>query len=310
MSVQFSKMPFPQPRLKASTGLSNSSTAYLRNTKGRLSKSPPADPFFGDGGTANSGRQAALKTIDDHDAGPTTRQVRLLLAIHDSSIRDRIIEYLKSYQLYAISVADHPDALCQLLLSEPDLILLDTRLDHPEGRALLRDLRSTSGIPVIMINREHPNDIDRITALELGADDCVTEPFGLRELLARIRAVLRRYEGPGLAPSGDPKRGRCRFAGWQLDRRTRRLTAPDGNHVALTRREYALLTAFLGAPLQLLSRERLLQATRVHENNGKRSIDVEVYRLRRKLTTDPAATVLIRTERGRGYVWTEPVQHL
>jgi DNA-binding response OmpR family regulator len=161
--------------------------------------------------------------------------------------------------------------------------------------------------PVIIIADERRDDIDRVVGLELGADDCVTTPFGIRELLARVRAVLRR-NARRLAPPRDPARGRCRFGGWQLDRRSRRLTNPDGAPVPLTKAEYALLIAFLDAPQRPLTREHLLQATRVHEDVFDRSIDVQILRLRRKLEADPRAPRIIQTERGFGYLCALPVE--
>jgi DNA-binding response OmpR family regulator len=111
-------------------------------------------------------------------------------------------------------------------------------------------------------------------------------------------------------PQRDPERGRCRFGGWQLDRRTRRLSDPDGGLVTLTKGEYALLVAFLDAPQRPLTREHLLQATRVHEDVFDRSIDVQILRLRRKLETDPTVPHIIQTERGVGYVFALPVERL
>jgi DNA-binding response OmpR family regulator len=146
--------------------------------------------------------------------------------------------------------------------------------------------------------------------LELGADDYITKPFGLRELLARIRAVLRRQELGRAASHRETDHGRFGFGGWQLDRRTRRLTDPNGAPVALTKGEYTLLTAFLDAPQRPLSREHLLQATRIHEDVFDRSIDVQILRLRRKLEADSSAPRIIRTERGVGYVFVLPVEHL
>jgi len=132
----------------------------------------------------------------------------------------------------------------------------------------------------------------------------------LRELLARIRAVLRRREPGQAAAQRDPGKGRYRFGGWQLDRKSRRLTNSRSEVVALTKGEYALLIAFVDAPERPLSREHLLQATRVHEDVFDRSIDVQVLRLRRKLETDPNSPSIIRTERGVGYVFAAPVQSL
>jgi two-component system, OmpR family, response regulator len=144
--------------------------------------------------------------------------------------------------------------------------------------------------------------------LELGADDYVTKPFSLRELLARIRAVLRRRDASRTVVQPDQGRVRSKFGGWQLDRRARRLTDPAGAAVALTKGEYALLVAFLDAPLRPLTREHLLQATRVHEDVFDRSIDVQILRLRRKLETDPSAPRVIQTERGVGYMFALPVE--
>jgi DNA-binding response OmpR family regulator len=193
---------------------------------------------------------------------------------------------------------------------EPDLVVLDLRLDQEDGLDLLREIRTRSDVPVIITTGDRRDEIDRVVGLELGADDYVTKPFSLRELLARIRAVLRRHEVGRAASPRDAERGRYGFGGWQLDRRTRRLTDPGGTEVPLTKGEYALLTAFLDAPQRPLSREHLLQATRVHEDVFDRSIDVQILRLRRKLEADPSAPQIIRTERGVGYVFTLPVERL
>jgi two-component system, OmpR family, response regulator len=147
-----------------------------------------------------------------------------------------------------------------------------------------------------------------VVGLELGADDYLTKPFGLRELLARIRAVLRRREAGLTAAQRDAEGGHCRFGGWQVDRRSRRLTDPDGSPVTLTKGEYNLLIAFLDAPQRTLSREYLLQATRVHEDVFDRSIDVQILRLRRKLEADASQPRVIETERGVGYIFTLSVE--
>jgi two-component system, OmpR family, response regulator len=136
----------------------------------------------------------------------------------------------------------------------------------------------------------------------------VTKPFNLRELLARVRAVLRRLDRARTVPPRDHERGVYQFSGWRLSLRTRRLTAPTGAEVALTKGEYALLVAFLDAPQRPLSREHLLQATLVHEDVFDRSIDVQILRLRLKLQPDPSMPQFIRTERGVGYVFAPPVQ--
>ena len=169
-----------------------------------------------------------------------------------------------------------------------------------------------SDLPVITLAGEQHNEIDRIVSLELGADDCLAKPFSLRELLARIRVVLRRVE----AAAGESARGaardkasnRLRFGRWTLDRRTRRFATAGGDPIPLTKGEYALLLAFLEAPQRPLSREHLLRATHVHEDIFDRSIAVQVLRLRRKLGAASGTPDVIRTERGAGYVLTLPVE--
>ena len=128
--------------------------------------------------------------------------------------------------------------------------------------------------------------------------------------MARIRAVLRRREIGNSAAARDAEKGRCRFGGWLLDRRSRRLTNSRGELVGLTKGEYSLLVAFLDAPQRPLSREHLLQATRIHEDVFDRSIDVQVLRLRRKLESDPSTPSIIQTERGVGYIFSLPVEVL
>src|SRR5262249_45500646 len=146
--------------------------------------------------------------------------------------------------------------------------------------------------------------------LELGADDYIVKPFGLRELLARARAILRRRGIACAGGTGPSERGGYRFGGWRLERRSRRLVAPREAPGSLSKGEYALLVAFLEAPQRPLSREHLLRATRVHQDIRDRQIDVQVARLRRKLEIDPAAPSIIQTERGIGYVFSLPVEPL
>ena len=198
----------------------------------------------------------------------------------------------------------------QFAAVEPDLVLLDLRLEGEDGLDLLRDIRTRSDVPIIITTGHHREEIDRVVGLELGADDYITKPFSLHELLARVRAVLRWDEFGRAAFDREPVSGGYRFGGWRLDRRTRGLLSPEDTQVLLTKGEYALLVAFLAAPARLLTREHLLQATRVHENVYDRSIDVRVLRLRRKLEADPSTPSAIRTERGVGYVFALPVEHL
>ncbi len=194
--------------------------------------------------------------------------------------------------------------------NEVNLVVLDLRLGHEDGLDLLREIRSSSDVPIIIITGHRRDDIDRVVGLELGADDYVTKPFNLRELLARVRAVLRRFDAGHAAPARDREHRRFRFCGWQLDCKSRRLTDPAGAPVTLTKGEYTLLVALLEAPQRPLSREHLLQATRMHEDVFDRSIDVQILRLRRKLERDPSEPHVIQTERGVGYVFAVPVERV
>jgi DNA-binding response OmpR family regulator len=236
------------------------------------------------------------------------RSMSVLVVDDDPAMRQMVVDFLQSHDIRAVSASDGQDMTRQLAGSRHDLVVLDLRLGREDGLDVLRDIRSRGNLPVIITTGYRQDEIDRVVALELGADDYLTKPFGLRELLARIRAVLRRRVAECDAPQRDRQQGRLRFGGWLLDRRLRRLTDPNGAPVALTKGEYALLLAFLDAPQRPLSREQLLQATRIHEDVFDRAIDVQVLRLRRKLEDDPAAPRLIATERGFGYIFTLPVE--
>jgi two-component system, OmpR family, response regulator len=237
-------------------------------------------------------------------------QPTCLVVEDDHTMRQLVVNYLRERDIRAITASGRNEVADLFARDEPSLVILDLRLGHEDGLDLLREIRSHSDVPVIITTGHRCDEIDRVVGLELGADDYLTKPFGLRELLARIRAVLRRWEAGQSTIANDPEKGRCRFGAWKLDRRIRRLSDSNGVEVALTKGEYALLLAFLDAPQRPLSREQLLQATRVHEDVFDRSIDVQVLRLRRKLETDPSAPRVILTERGVGYVFALPVESL
>jgi DNA-binding response OmpR family regulator len=226
----------------------------------------------------------------------------------DPSVRQMVIKYLEDNNVPAKSASSRTEFNRLFSGPPPSLIILDLRLGQDDGLDLLREIRSCSDVPVIIMTGHRPDEIDRIVGLELGADDYILKPFSLRELLARVRAVLRRQEMGRVARTRDPERGGYRFGGWQLERRARRLLDPGATPVVLSKGEYALLLAFLEAPQRPLSREHLLQATRIHEDIFDRSIDVQVLRLRRRLETDPSAPRVIQTERGVGYVFALPVE--
>ena len=236
------------------------------------------------------------------------RQACVLVVEDDPALQRMILNYFSENNIRTLTASGRQEMASQL--GDTDLVVLDLRLGQEDGLDLLREIRSKSDVPVIIITGHRRDDIDRVVGLELGADDYLTKPFNLRELLARVRAVLRRFEVGRPSPAREPERGRFLFCGWQLDCKIRRLTDPAGAAVTLTKGEYALLLTFLNAPQRPLSREHLLQATRVHEDVFDRSIDVQILRLRRKLERDPSAPRVIQTERGVGYVFAVPVERV
>jgi DNA-binding response OmpR family regulator len=173
---------------------------------------------------------------------------------------------------------------------------------------IARKLREESDVPIIMLTGRK-DEADRVMGLELGADDYLTKPFSPRELLARIRALLRRSRAHETVADGLARIRAYRFEGWELSVRLRRLTTPRGETVALTNSEFNLLAAFLAAPQRVLSRDQLLNLSRLHNDEVyDRSIDAQVGRLRKKLEPDASQPRLIRTERGAGYVFTASVE--
>ncbi|WP_245803173.1 response regulator [Acuticoccus yangtzensis] len=232
----------------------------------------------------------------------------LLVVDDDETILRMMVDFLGDNGFSVLSAASRAEMRRHLTHAQVSLVILDVQLGQDDGFDVLREIRSGSDVPVVILTGHRRDEIDRVVGLELGADDYLTKPFSLRELMARIRAILRRQEFGRTQRNRDPERGGYRFAGWQLARRHRRLTDPSGNLVPLTKGEYTLLHAFLESPQRPLSRERLLQVTRVHEDVFDRSIDVQVLRLRRKLEADPSAPQMILTERGIGYVFAARVE--
>jgi DNA-binding response OmpR family regulator len=244
---------------------------------------------------------------------PATKNV--LLVDDDTAIRAMISEYLGDRGFQVTAVVDSRGMTEVLGSQAVSLILLDLKLPDEDGMNLIRDLRAGSNVPIIVLTGHRRKEVDRVVGLELGADDYLIKPFSLRELTARIGAVLRRADATWSArESSDPEPDRptgYRFAGWQLEMRQRRLTSPAGEIVPLTKGEFNLLATFLRAPRRVLSREQLLAASHVHDDEVfDRSIDVQVLRLRRKLEIDPTQPALIRTERGVGYVLAVAVETL
>jgi two-component system, OmpR family, response regulator len=235
----------------------------------------------------------------------------VLVVDDDPSMRDVIANYLESHNFHVSAVSDGRGMARILADKAVDLIVLDLKLSNEDGLDLMRGLDGRSDVPVILVTGHRREETDRVVGLELGADDYIIKPFGLRELLARVRAVLRRSAAAERRSRKNEKRIRYRFAGWELNVRTRTLTSPTGDAVALTAGEFSLLAAFLRSPQQVLSREQLLAASRVHDEEVfDRSVDIQILRLRRKLETNPSEPQLIRTERGAGYIFAAAVEIL
>ncbi len=244
------------------------------------------------------------------DPAPTL-QPHILVVDDDPALRDLLCGYLTESDM-RVSAVDGGRAMFQVLDDEVvDLVVLDLRLPGEDGLALARRLRERAPIPVILLTGR-AEEADRVMGLELGADDYVTKPFSPRELLARIRAVLRRtQQRPAVEQVRSDKRRAFRFAGWEFNLRTRRLSAPDGRKLELTNNEYSLLAAFCSAPQRVLSRDQLLDLSRLHNAEVyDRAVDVQVLRLRRKIEVDHANPRLIVTERGAGYRFNATVETL
>jgi two-component system, OmpR family, response regulator len=219
-------------------------------------------------------------------------------------------EYLTENAL-RVSVVASGQQMTKILADETiDLVVLDLRLAGEDGMAIARTLREQSAIPIVMLTGVR-DEADRIMGLELGADDYLTKPFSPRELLARIRTVLRRTKGAALAQARQQQVRAYRFADFELNLRTRRLKRRDGRPIELTNGEFNLLAALLAAPQRILTRDQILEASRVYDNEVyDRSIDVQVLRLRRKIESDPSQPRFILTERGVGYTFNSPVEVL
>ena len=238
------------------------------------------------------------------------RNAKILIADDDLTTRVAVINYLSEQQVRAVAAEDGQKLMGRLATEVVSLVILDLQIGQNDGLDLLREIQSRTSVPVIITGRYPCDAADPLVGLEIGADDYLAKPFGLRELLARIRAVLRRRPTPqGTARQCSECRG-YRFGGWHLDQRSRRLTDPSGNHVPLTRSQYGLMLAFLRAPGRPLNRQALRRAMSVHDNFCDRAVDVQILRLRRKLVNEPGGAHFIGTERGLGYVFTELVEEL
>jgi two-component system, OmpR family, response regulator len=234
----------------------------------------------------------------------------ILAVDDDAATRQLIFDYLTENELRVSTAASGQEMATILEEQAIDLIVLDLRMPGEDGMQIARKLREETTIPIIILTGRL-DEADRVMGLELGADDYVTKPFSPRELLARVRTVLRRAKAVQLGGGKDDQLRAYRFGGWELNLRTRRLTSPEGKRVDLTNGEFSLLTALLGASQRVLSREQLLEMSRLYDDEVyDRSIDVQILRLRRKIEANPSEPQFINTERGAGYIFSAPVEVL
>ena len=221
-----------------------------------------------------------------------------------SSVRD----YLNRHD-FRVSVANTGKQVLEIIGQDAiDLLVMELRLHGDDGLRLAREIRQKSKLPIVVLS-ELKEEADRVLGLEMGADDYLTKPFSPRELLARIRAVLRRSQTITVAPGRDEPLRAYRFAGWELNVRLHRLLTPTGERIEISRGDFSLLCAFLSSPQRILSRDQLLELSRIHSTEVyDRCIDVQIMRLRRKIEADPSNPTFIRTERGTGYFFDAPVK--
>jgi two-component system, OmpR family, response regulator len=225
----------------------------------------------------------------------------ILLVEDDAQISHMLADVLAESGFDIATAASAADMDAVLGRASVDLVLLDIMLPDEDGLSICRRLCASSGIPIIMLTALK-EDVDRIAGLEIGADDYVTKPFNSRELVARIRALLRRAQADPV-PHDRPRL--FHFAGWCVDPASRQVHNPDGAQVSMTSAEFDLLVAFCSHPGRILTREQLLALT--HGGTAgpvARSIDVHVSRLRQKIESDPREPALIKTVRLGGYVFT------
>lgn len=231
----------------------------------------------------------------------------ILVVDDDAEIRSLLGDYLRKNGYKATAVADGKAMWTALSRGKIDLIVLDLMLPGEDGLALCRKLRAESDTPVVMLTARG-DETDRIVGLEMGADDYLPKPFSPRELLARIKSVLRRYRSLPANLRADDARV-LRFGGWSLDMVARHLVSAEGVVVPLGGAEYQLLRIFLSHPNHVLTRDQLMVLSKGHEAEPfDRSIDLQVSRLRHRLGEDPADPRIIKTVRGYGYVLTAAVE--
>jgi two-component system, OmpR family, response regulator len=233
----------------------------------------------------------------------------ILVVDDEQEICEIVRQYLEGEGFRVTSVHDGAGMRRVMATEAVSLVILDVMLPGEDGLTLARELRDEWPQIGILILTGRGDTVDKIIGLEMGADDYLSKPFHLRELLARTRSVLRRV-APAPRENGTQRpRSRASFAGWHLDLATRELLSPTGSAVHLTTGEFDLLAVFVVNANQILSRERLLDLARNREGGPfDRTIDVQVGRLRRKVEDDPDNPTLIKTVRGTGYIFTPAVE--
>lgn len=227
----------------------------------------------------------------------------------DAAIRELLRDYLGDNELRVRALASGAELMALLARETVDLVVLDVRLQGEDGLQIARRLREASATMPILMLTGRAEEADRVMGLELGADDYLTKPFSSRELLARIRALLRRAQAQASVADAMNRARAYRFGGWELNIGLRRLKDPEGRPVELTNGEFSLLIALLSEPRRTLSRDQLLELSRLHNAEVyDRSIDVQVLRLRRKIEADPSRPSFIVTQRGAGYLFDAEVE--
>jgi two-component system OmpR family response regulator len=239
-----------------------------------------------------------------------TQAQHIVVVDDEQPAREMVGDYLRRHG-FSVSLCEGGASLRRAIAQQaPDLIVLDLNMPEEDGLSIIRDLKKRTSVPIIMLTAT-ASAIDRVVGLELGADDYLAKPCELRELLARIRVVLRRSTPgpqPAAAPAGDrqpePERSRVRFGTKWLDHDAQALRDEGGNEHPLTASEYGLLKVFAANPKRVLSRERLLELANARDAEAfDRAIDLRIMRIRRKIEPDPARPSVIRTVRGGGYLF-------
>lgn len=255
------------------------------------------------------GRPVGRVPVTTHRRTHMETRKLILIVDDDNDIRDLLKDYLETHGFIVVTAANGRE-MSRLLAANPvDLLILDLMMPGDDGLTLLKRERQHSQVPIIILSARG-EEVDKVVGLELGADDFVAKPFKPRELLARVRSLLRRMESAGTLQETADERN-YRFADWMVDVRMRRLQDPEGNDVMLTSGEMRLLLALLSKPNRVLSRDWLLEVTQGRESGPfDRSIDVVMSRLRQRLRDDPAAPSIIQTVRGEGYLFLPRVERV